>query len=141
MVAARFYRRIELRLTVFFVYPYKLHDGDRFDFEQIFFEKKAADFDGDAGGEFVHVQIKRRVASIPVPKRGHKEVGFSGKVESLTTPHDQKTHERNYSTHALPCILPLADDVTPTTAHGRSDAVHVGTSDDVGTVALDRSWG
>jgi len=62
-------------------------------------------------------------------------------VVSLTTSPSQKTHERNYSTDALPCALPFTDNPAPTAAHGVRAAVHLWSGDDVGTITLDRKRG
>lgn len=76
-----------------------------------------------------------------MPKRGHKTVGFSSKVVSLTTRLDKKTHARNYSTDPLPCTVSFANFTAPTAAHGVRDATHDRTGDDVELVTLDGKGG
>jgi len=63
--------------------------------------------------------------------------GFSGKVMSLTTLLNLKTHDRYYSAHHLSGTVSIENAVKAIAAHYHGAAMHPGTGDDVEFVALE----
>ena len=69
---------------------------------------------------------------------GGEKRGFSGKVMSLTTLLNPKTHDRYYSTHHLSGTVCIENAVKAIAADYHGAAVHAWTGDDAEFVALER---
>jgi hypothetical protein len=71
-------------------------------------------------------------------KKRSEKTGFSGKVMSLTTLLNPRTHDRDYSTHQLPGTVFVENAVKAIAAYYYGAVVHSGTGDDAEFVALER---
>jgi len=65
-----------------------------------------------------------------------EKAGFSGKVMSLTTTQNQKTHERDYSIDCLFDTAAFTNESAPNAGDCAGAVEHERTSDDVSDVAV-----